>query len=87
MDRSDKQPQKSEYQQELEHSASINQSMLENQYITDERGNKFRVPYRKVRQVVFSKISKESYPDQEHAARLQSNDTHAVIASMARSIP
>ena len=71
MDRSDKQPQKSEYQQELEQSASIDQSMLENQYITDERGNKFRVPYRKVRQVVFSKISKESYPDQEHAARLQ----------------
>ncbi len=53
MDRSDKQPQMSEYQQELEKSASIDEDAIKRQYITGEDGNLYSVPYRIVRQVVF----------------------------------
>ncbi len=70
MDRTDKQPQMSEYQQDLISTASLDAASLENQYI-EENGNKFRVPYRIVRQAVFSKVKQAELKDLEHAARLQ----------------
>ena len=60
----------SEYQQDLISTASLDAASLENQYI-EENGNKFRVPYRIVRQAVFSKVKQAELKDLEHAARLQ----------------
>jgi hypothetical protein len=37
----------------------------------EENGKKFRIPYRAVRQVVFSNLSRQELVDAEHAARLQ----------------
>ncbi|MCL4411583.1 hypothetical protein M1329_01450 [Candidatus Marsarchaeota archaeon] len=70
MDRTDKQPQMSEYQKDLLDTASLDTASIENQYI-EEHGNKFRVPYRIVRQAVFSKVKQAELIDLEHAARLQ----------------
>ncbi len=42
-----------------------------NDMLVEEDGNAYRVPYRKVREVVFSGISKADLIDMPHAARLQ----------------
>ena len=55
---------KKELERELHEGKSYDEYVMEN-------GKKFRVPYKKVRQVVFNNLKKEELVDQEHAARLQ----------------
>lgn len=56
------------YKKELEHQLAENKEYEE--YV-EENGVKFRVPYKMVKEVVFSNISKQELIDTEHAARLQ----------------
>ncbi len=70
MDKSEKQPKMSEFQEDLIKNANIDEEKIKKQYI-EENGNLYRVPYRIVAKVVFSNISKSDMKDQEHAARLQ----------------
>lgn len=70
MDKSEKQPKMSEYQQDLINNADIDEERIKKQYV-EENGNLYRVPYRIVAKVVFSGIDKACFKDPEHAARLQ----------------
>jgi hypothetical protein len=70
MDKSEKQPKMSEYQQDLINNANVNEESIKKQYI-EENGNLYRVPYRTVAKVVFSNVDKSEFKDLEHAARLQ----------------
>lgn len=56
------------YKKELERERAENK---EYQEYVEENGAKFRVPYKNVRQVVFSNLKKEELIDTEHAARFQ----------------
>ncbi|MCL5093012.1 MAG: hypothetical protein M1128_00915 [Candidatus Marsarchaeota archaeon] len=70
MDKSNKQPSQSAYQEDLKRNSEISAEQITNQYVI-ENGNKVRIPYKMVREVVFSNISKSDMLDSEHAARLQ----------------
>ncbi len=70
MDKSDKKPKMSEYQEDLIKNADIDDEKIKKQYI-EENGNLFRVPYRIVAKVVFNNVDKMDFKDPEHAARLQ----------------
>ncbi len=70
MDKSEKTPKMSEYQEDLIKNSAIDDEKIKKQYI-EENGNLFRVPYRIVSKVVFSNIDKADFKDSEHAARLQ----------------
>ena len=70
MDKSEKQPKRSDYQQDLINNANIDEEKIKKQYV-EENGNLYRVPYKMVAKVVFSNVDKAYFKDQEHAARLQ----------------
>ncbi len=71
MDKSSTAPKKSAYQEDLQNTASLTEEQIKSQYIM-ENGNLIRVPYRMVRQAVFTDvIHTGEFSDQEHAARLQ----------------
>ncbi len=72
MDRNNKIVLTNEYQQEKKLNENTTKEDLDNQYIVDEHGNKFRVPYRMVKIVTFSNVKPVGeFRDQPHAARLQ----------------
>ncbi|HUC38583.1 MAG TPA: hypothetical protein VL944_00445 [Candidatus Acidoferrum sp.] len=60
----------SKYQQDLERERQLG-GAVEEDYITDEQGNKVRMPYRMIKEVRFSNISQKDMVDPQHAARLQ----------------
>lgn len=68
MDRRDT-PSISKYKEDLERERQM--GSVEDDYITDEQGNKYRMPYRMVKEVVFSGLSQKEMIDPQHAARLQ----------------
>ncbi|MCL5679928.1 MAG: hypothetical protein M1465_01120 [Candidatus Marsarchaeota archaeon] len=70
MDKSEKHPKMSEYQEDLIKNANVDEESIKKQYI-EENGNLYRVPYRIVSKVVFSNVDKSEFKDPEHAARLQ----------------
>jgi hypothetical protein len=70
LDKSNKQPSQSAYQDDLNRNSGISEEQITKQYII-ENGNKVRIPYKMVKEVVFSNISKSDMVDSEHAARLQ----------------
>lgn len=70
MDKSSKQPQMNEYQQDLINNANIDEEKIRKQYI-EENGNLYRVPYRIVKKVIFTDVDKKELKDIPHAARLQ----------------
>ncbi|EQD50001.1 hypothetical protein B2A_07454, partial [mine drainage metagenome] len=57
------------YKQDLEQQSKQNIDDSKNWIVED--GKKFRLPYKIIKQVVFSNVSKADMIDQEHAARLQ----------------
>lgn len=67
--REETQHERNLYQKELDEQKG-QEIDFSKQYV-DENGKKFRVPYRMVKRVVFSKISKAELKDIPHAARLQ----------------
>ena len=70
MDKSNKMPSQSAYQEDLNRNSGISEEQITKQYIIED-GNKIRIPYKMVKEVVFSNISKADMIDSEHAARLQ----------------
>ncbi len=73
MDKKNKIPQKSAYQEDLQRTATLTKEQIDNQYIMED-GNPIRVPYRMVRQITLTGIRPAgAFSDQEHAARLQYN--------------
>ncbi len=68
MDRRDT-PSVSKYKEDLERERQMGN--VEDDYITDEHGNKYRMPYRMIKEVVFSGLSQNEMVDPQHAARLQ----------------
>ena len=70
MDKSSKQPQMNEYQQDLINNANIDDEKIRKQYI-EEDGNLYRVPYRIVKKVIFTDVNRKELKDIPHAARLQ----------------
>ncbi len=67
--REDTQNERNRYKKELDEQQQ-QEIDFEKQYI-EENGNKFRVPYRTVRRVLFTNVSQSEMRDIEHAARLQ----------------
>ncbi len=61
--------EESKYKQDLERERQ--QGKVEDDYITDEQGNKVRMPYRVIKLVIFSGLSQKEMVDPQHAARLQ----------------
>jgi hypothetical protein len=59
----------SKYKQDLERERQM--GAVEDDYITDEQGNRYRMPYRTIKEVVFSGLSQKDLVDPQHAARLQ----------------
>ena len=59
----------SKYKQDLERERQM--GAVEDDYITDDGGNRFRMPYRIIKEVVFSGLSQREMVDPQHAARLQ----------------
>ena len=57
------------YKQDLEQQSKQNIDDSKNWVVED--GKKFRLPYKMIKQVVLSNVSKSDMIDQEHAARLQ----------------
>lgn len=70
MDKSNKMPSQSAYQEDLNKNSGISDEQITQQYITED-GNRIRMPYKMVKEAVFSNISKSDMIDSEHAARLQ----------------
>lgn len=69
MDRRDIGPKNTEYNEQKEKESHMKID-LSKEY-ADINGSSFRMPYRMVKKVVFSNISKADFIDQHHAARLQ----------------
>ncbi len=67
MDRREKTAEKAGYLKDLEESGS----QAYDDTITDEEGNKYRMPYRNVKEAVITGISKDELIDMPHAARVQ----------------
>lgn len=59
----------SKYKQDLERERQM--GLVEESWTTDERGNKFRMPYKMIKYVTFSGLSQKEMADPQHAARLQ----------------
>ena len=68
--REETQHDSNEYQKELKKQEQLGDEELEKQYIF-ENGAKFRVPYRMIKKVTFSGISKDELRDIDHCTRLQ----------------
>ncbi|MDE1828432.1 MAG: hypothetical protein KGH65_04700 [Candidatus Micrarchaeota archaeon] len=68
--REETQHETNQYAAELKQQEKLGDRELENQYMLID-GVKFRIPYRIIRKVTFSNISKEQLRDIEHASRLQ----------------
>ncbi len=69
MDRRQETEHGSKYMQDLEREKTLGKVV--DDWITDEEGNKYRMPYKIIKMVVFSNISKKDMIDTQHAARLQ----------------
>ncbi len=64
-------PQKSAYQTDLQATANLTEEQIRNQFVMED-GNPIRVPYKVVRQAVFTNVKHTGeFADSEHAARLQ----------------
>lgn len=71
MDKSQTAPKRSAYQEDLQNTAGLSEEQINAQYVI-ENGNRIRVPYRMVREVVFTNVKHTGeFADPEHAARLQ----------------
>lgn len=71
MDKNNPVIKKSAYQEDLQRTAALTKEQIDSQYLL-ENGNKIRVPYRMVKQVIFTNVEhKGEFSDPEHAARLQ----------------
>lgn len=60
----------SKYQQDLEREKKLGVS-LDSEWLTEGDGEKYRMPYRIIKMVIFSNISQKEMVDPQHAARLQ----------------
>ncbi len=69
MDRREGVAEKGGYLKGLEESGR--EDVVYNDKLVEEDGNTYRMPYRKIREVVFSNVSKRDLIDLPHAARLQ----------------
>lgn len=69
MDRRETGPKESAYQRDLRLQQEANTGEYEIKVVED--GKEYRIPYRMVKQVEFSNLSRQELIDQEHAARLQ----------------
>jgi hypothetical protein len=69
MDRRDTGPSLSKYKEDLQR--ELQQGHVEDDWLTDEQGNRYRMPYRIIKCVVFRNISQKEMIDPQHAARLQ----------------
>lgn len=71
MDKNNPIIKKSAYQEDLQRTATLTEQEINSQYII-EKGNRIRVPYRMVKQVIFTNVKQSGeFSDPEHAARLQ----------------
>ncbi len=71
MDKSQTAPKRSAYQEDLQSTAGLSEEQISGQYVM-ENGNRIRVPYRMVREVIFTNVKHTGeFADAEHAARLQ----------------
>jgi hypothetical protein len=68
MDRRSGQPQQNAYVKDLQ--SETDERELEREWVTID-GERYRLPYKMIKQVAFTGISKEELTDKEHAARLQ----------------
>ncbi len=59
----------SKYKQDLERERQM--GAVEDDCITDDQGNRYRMPYRMIKEVVFSGVDQKGMVDPQHAARLQ----------------
>lgn len=69
MDRRDDPANQNLYQKELEEQLSGKQKIYNDQVLID--GKPYRVPYKIIKEIEFSDVSKDQLIDMEHAARLQ----------------
>ena len=69
MDRRQEEQHGSKYLQDLEREKQL--GVVADEWLEDEEGNKYRMPYRIVKRVVFSNVSQREMADPQHAARLQ----------------
>ncbi|MCL4389237.1 hypothetical protein M1397_01320 [Candidatus Marsarchaeota archaeon] len=69
MDRRDNIPSVSKYKEDLEKERQMGH--VEDDWITDENGEKYRMPYRIIKYVVFRNLSQKEMVDPQHAAMLQ----------------
>jgi hypothetical protein len=68
MDRRNEQPQQNAYVKDLQ--SQVDEKELEREWVTID-GERYRLPYKMIKRVIFTDIRKEDFIDQEHAARLQ----------------
>ena len=68
MDHREEQAHQNAYARDLQ--AQIDEEDLEREWVTID-GQRYRVPYKVIKRVVFTSVDKKDFVDQEHAARLQ----------------
>lgn len=72
MDRNSKIVLTNEYKENLKDTESLTEEDLDKQYITDEEGNRFRIPYKMVKLLTIKNVKRVGeFRDQPHVARLQ----------------